>query len=129
MVTVCASLVFHPSVTNRMSVNVPMERGSSQNTCVRTVVIRAFSDSLAGTHTHMQTRTHMHTDITKAQRGWGMVCRKGDMDCLCACVDISAAAACVFHLYVFLMCVHVRILCKQLGSECVHIALHAYVFV
>lgn len=58
-----------------------------------------------------------------------MVCRKGDMDCLCVCVDISAAAACVFHLYVFLMCVHVRILYKQLGSECVHIALHAYVFV
>lgn len=56
MVTASGSLVFfffnlQLTVTNRMSVSVPMERGSSQNTCVRTVVIRAFNDSLAGKQT------------------------------------------------------------------------------
>ena len=102
MVTACASLVFHHGVTNRMSVNVPMERGSSQNTCVRIVVIRAFSDSLAGTLTHTY-RHNQSREREKERVCGGMVRCTEDMDCLCACVDISAAAACVLCIP-FFMC-------------------------
>lgn len=106
MVTACASLVFHPGVTNRMSVNVPMERGSSQNTCVRIVVIRAFSDSLEGTLTH----TYRHNQSRERESVWGdgaLYRRYGLLVCMCGCCCMCIVYSAFMCSLCVCVCVHV----------------------